>query len=405
VIRFGFGNLRLAAAALWTVIALAPRLLPAQDIEMKLPPPEQPCSGPLASVIPECRPGGAVDAPASVRHASGVAATPPVAVRSRESRSEAAPPSTTLTVEPPAQPPTEFQRFAATSLGRVLPIYGANLFEHVPTTFAPLDRVPVTADYVVGPGDEILLRAWGQINLDLQLTVDRAGAVYIPQAGNISVAGLEFQQLGSYLRTQLGNVFRNFDLSVNMGQLRSIQVFVVGQARRPGSYTVSSLSTLVNALFASGGPSSLGSMRHIQLKRGSQVVTDFDLYDLLQSGDKSKDCRLLPGDVVYIPPAGRQMAVAGSVNHPAIYEVSGEKTVGELIRMAGGLSAIADAQRATLERIDRRTSLETLELNLDARGLATPVGDGDILHVSPVVPRFANAVTLRGNVSNPGRFP
>ena len=236
---------------------------------------------------------------------------------------------------PPAQPPealsaeaaTDFQRFVASSIGQVLPIFGASLFERVPSTFAPLDRIPVTADYVVGPGDQILLRVWGQVNLDLELTVDRAGAIFVPQAGNINVAGLQFQQLPGYLRSQLERVFRNFDLNVNMGQLRSIQIFVMGQARRPGSYTVSSLSTLVNALFASGGPSSQGSMRRIQLKRGAEVVTEFDLYDLLLNGDKSKDVRLLPGDVVYIPPSGPRVAVAGSVRTPAIYELKSENKV------------------------------------------------------------------------------
>ena len=400
--RIQLADLRRAATVLWMAAAV-PALLHGQTMEATVP--EQQCSGPLASVIPECRSGAAFEVPAVVRRAPAKPATTPVTVRTHDSRPEAAPVPVAPPAEAPPQPATEFQRFAASSLGVMLPIYGADLFEHVPTTFAPLDRVPVTADYVVGPGDEILLRAWGQINLDLQLAVDRAGAVYIPQVGNVNVAGLQFQQLGGYLRVQLGNVFRNFDLNVNMGQLRSIQVFVVGQARRPGTYTVSSLSTLVNALFASGGPAALGSMRHVQLMRESKMVTEFDLYDLLQSGDKSKDSRLLPGDVVYIPPAGRQIVVAGSVNRPAIYEMRGEKTVGDAIRLAGGLSAVADAQRATLERIDRRSSLETLELPLDAGGLATPVGEGDILHVSPIVPRFVNAVTLRGNVANPGRFP
>jgi protein involved in polysaccharide export with SLBB domain len=257
---------------------------------------------------------------------------------------------------------------------------------------------------VIGPGDEILLRAWGQVNLNLELGVDRAGAVFVPQVGNVSVAGIQFRQLGGYMRSQLERVFRNFDLTVNMGQLRSIQVFVVGQARRPGTYTVSSLSTLVNALFASGGPSAQGSMRRIQLKRGSQTITEFDLYDLLLNGDKSKDARLLPGDVVYIPPVGFQAALAGSVKNPAVYELNGEKTAGELVTLAGGLSAVADAQRATLERIKQRSSRETVEFALDAAGLSIPISDGDVVHVLPITPRFLNAVTLRGNVANPGRF-
>jgi polysaccharide export outer membrane protein len=361
------------------------------------------CSGPLGALLPSCQ--GArtsIDLPSGWRPAPGVPSAPSVP-GGRQAAEESRPALASAPVGP-AEPPTEFQRFVASSIGQLLPIFGAGLFEKVPTTFAPLDRVPVTADYVIGPGDEILLRVWGQVNLDLALPVDRAGAVYIPQAGNVSVSGLQFKQLPDYLRSQLGRVFRNFDLSVNMGQLRSVQIFVMGQARRPGTYTVSSLSTLVNALFASGGPSSQGSMRRIQLKRGSQVAAELDLYDLLLKGDKSKDVRLLPEDVVYIPPIGPQAAAAGSLRNPAIYELKDEKTVGDLIQMAGGLSAVADRQRATLERIRERSSREVVELALDAAGMNSPVADGDVLQVLAIVPRFENTVTLRGNVASPGRF-
>lgn len=362
------------------------------------------CTGPLGFLLPECQAGksSSGDVPAPPRSAGGSRTAP--SIRSGSAGSAGSAEAAPLPPESPA-PPTDFQRFVASSIGEIPPIFGASLFERVPTTFAPLDRVPVTADYVVGPGDQILLRAWGQVNLDLELTVDRAGSVFIPQAGNLNVAGLQFQQLSAYLRSQLGRVFRNFDLNVNMGQLRSIQIFVVGETRRPGTYTVSSLSTLVNGLFASGGPSNQGSMRHIQLKRGADIVTEFDLYDLLLNGDKSKDTRLLPGDVIYVPPSGPRAAVAGSVHAPAIYELKNESKVSDLIRMAGGLSAVADVQRAGLERIHQNDSREVLEFKLDALGVATGIGDGDLLYVATVHPRFANAVTLRGNVANPGRFP
>jgi protein involved in polysaccharide export with SLBB domain len=358
------------------------------------------CAGPLGSLVPECQPKN----PLEGHPTTGMipAETGPANLRTPGSRPAAEPQAPTAE---PAQPPTEFQRLAASSVGQVLPIFGANLFEKAPTTFAPLDRVPVTSDYVIGPGDELLLRVWGQININAELTVDRAGAVFIPQVGNVNVTGLQFQQLSAFLRSQLDRMYKNFDLTVNMGQLRSVQILVVGQARRPGTYTVSSLSTLVNALFASGGPSAQGSMRRIQLKRGSQVVTQLDLYDLLLNGDKSKDARLLPGDVVYIPPAGAQVAIAGSVRTPSIYELNGETTAGELIQMAGGLSAVADSGRATIERIRQRTSRETLQFRLDSAGLATSLADGDVLNLPAIPPRFANAVTLRGNVANPGRFP
>jgi protein involved in polysaccharide export with SLBB domain len=215
--------------------------------------------------------------------------------------------------QPAREEQTEFQRFVYSSTGQRLPVYGRNLFENVPGTFAPLDRVPVPADYVVGPGDELLIRAWGQIDLDARVVVDRNGQIYLPRVGGVNVAGLKYEQVNPYLKTSIGRIFKNFDLNVNLGQLRSIQVFVVGQAKHPGTYTVSSLSTLVNALFASGGPDATGSMRHIQLKRKNEVISQFDLYDLLLNGDKSKDVALLPGDVIYIPPVGQLVAIAGSV--------------------------------------------------------------------------------------------
>jgi polysaccharide biosynthesis/export protein len=303
----------------------------------------------------------------------------------------------------PEPPPNEFQEFVASSVGRRLPLYGHNLFERVPTTFAPVDRIPVTDDYQIGPGDEILIRAWGQIDLNGKLVVDRGGEVFLPKVGTLSVAGLKYQQLPEYFRTAIGRVFRNFDLTVSLGQLRSIQVFVVGQARRPGSYTVSSLCTLVNALFASGGPSGAGSMRHIQLKRDNRVVTEFDFYDLLLRGDKSKDARLLPGDVIYIPPAGPSIAIAGSVNVPAIYELREGTSLRSAIEMAGGLATTADGQKAVVERIENHDTRRVEEFPLDGQGMARPLKDGDVVRIFALSPHFQNAVTLRGNVAHPGR--
>jgi protein involved in polysaccharide export with SLBB domain len=306
----------------------------------------------------------------------------------------------------PLDPPTEFQLMIANSLGKTLPIYGAKLFQNPPSTFAPLNLVPVTPDYVIGPGDELLVQVWGQLTLNGRFTVDRSGAIYIPQVGTLHVAGVPFSQIQENLKTQLGRVFRNFDLNVNMGQLRSIQVFVVGQARRPGSYTISSLSTLTNALFVTGGPTPQGSMRHIQLKRGGTVVVDFDLYDLLLRGDKSKDAQLLPGDVIYIPPVGPQVAVAGSVNSPAIYELRSpaSSTAGEVLEMAAGATSVASAQTLRLERVDEHRMRGITQISLDAQGKATVLRDGDLLELVAVVSEYKDAVTLRGNVANPGRY-
>ncbi len=313
----------------------------------------------------------------------------------------------TRLIEQQPEPPvalTAFQRLVAASVGRVLPIFGTNLFTNVPSTFAPVDRVPVTPEYVLGPGDELLVRLWGQVTFDGHLTIDRAGDVYIPQVGTAHVAGIPFAQVSSVLRARIGRTFKNFEINVNVGQLRSIQVFVVGEARRPGSYTIGSLSTLVNALFATGGPTPQGSLRNIQVKRGAATVTTFDFYDLLLKGDKSKDVPLLSGDVIYIPPAAAMVALAGSVDTPAVYEIVPGTTVKDVLALAGGLSTLAQGRQLRIERLADQDTRSVVDVKLDAPGMATALANGDIVEVSPILDRFKNVVTLRGNVADPRRF-
>ena len=267
-----------------------------------------------------------------------------------------------------------------------------------------MEHVPVPADYVVGPGDELLIRAWGKIDLDSRVTVDRNGQVYLPKVGTLNVAGLRYDQLEKYLHSSISALFKDFELNVSLGQLRSIQIFVLGNARQPGAYTLGSLSTLVNALFASGGPSATGTMRRIQLRRGKGLLTEFDIYDLALKGDKSHDVQLLPGDVIYIPPIGAQIAVTGSVNEPGIYEMKDDATVATALEGAGGLTSLAGSNRALLERIDNHSSRRVEEFPLDASGLQRSMKDGDLLRIFPLSPKIENAVTLRGNVAQPGRY-
>ena len=312
----------------------------------------------------------------------------------------------------PLQPPmrlppealTEFQKFIASTTGQVLPIYGANLFRSIPSTFAPLDLTPVPANYVLGPGDELRIRVWGQVNFRANLLVDRSGEVYLPQVGPVHVAGLPFSDLDAHLRQAIARVYRNFDLTADVGQIRSIQVYVTGQARRPGVYTVSALSTLVDALFVSGGPTPAGSLRHILVRRGGALVTDFDLYDLLMHGDKSKDASLESGDVIFIPPVGPQAAVTGSVKNPAIYELRDGETLGGLIADAGGASVVADRARISIERIDNHRDRATMEVAWDPSGLGTVARDGDLVRIFSIIPMYQKTVTLRGNTANQGRF-
>jgi protein involved in polysaccharide export with SLBB domain len=309
--------------------------------------------------------------------------------------------------------PTEFQKMVAATTGRTLPMFGADLFWGSPSTFAPVEQAPVPPDYVLGPGDQILVQVWGQVNVTLALTVDRTGMVNMPQVGTFSVAGVPFDKLQPLVQSEIGKIYRNFHVSVSMGQLHSIRIYVAGEARQPGSFTVSSLSTLVNALFVTGGPAPQGSFRHIQVRRDGKVITDFDLYDLLIFGDKSKDVPLLSGDVIYIPPVGPEAAVFGSVRDSAIYELKGDAsqnptTVAEIIKDAGGLSALASLSNATIERIGEKHERTTLTVSLtdpsSAMGMQEVLRDGDVLRILPITPRFSQTVTLRGNLADPGRF-
>lgn len=299
---------------------------------------------------------------------------------------------------------TEFEKYVQASVGRDLRLFGHEYFTEVPTTFAPVDRIPVRGDYIIGPGDELLIHVWGRIDMDSRVVVDRNGQIYLPRIGSVNVSGVRYDQLNSFLHAAVGRFFKDFDLNVTIGQLRSIQVFVLGYARRPGTYTVSSLSTLVNTLFASGGPSSEGSMRHVQLKRNNTPVTDLDVYDLILKGDKSADAALESGDVIYIPHVGPLVAMSGSVNRPAIYELRQASTLNDALENAGGLTAVAGSQRVSLERIDSRAERVFDEFTLDPAGLRHQLKDGDIVRIYPVSPRIANAVTLRGNVAQPGRY-
>ncbi len=301
-------------------------------------------------------------------------------------------------------PETEFEQMVADSAGRPLPLFGQSLFDQPPSTFAPMDLLEVPSDYVIGPGDGLEIKIWGQLSADLRVTVDRAGQIYIPQVGQISVAGVHYGDLEEHLNSEISKVFKNFTLTVNVGRLRSIQVLVVGNARYPGTYTIGSLSTLVNAIFASGGPTPQGSLRHIQVRRDSATITDFDFYDLLIKGDKSKDVRLQPGDVLYIPHVGPLVAIAGSVNTPAIYEMKDNSTLNDLIEVAGDLSTVADTSKITIDRFVNHQARKTLEFPYDEQSRALPLTDGDIVRVFSIVPRFQDTVTLRGNVANPGRY-
>ena len=307
-----------------------------------------------------------------------------------------------------ARPDSEFQKFVQDSIGKHVPIYGTDLFDNTPSTFAPVSNAPIPSEYPLGPGDEVLVRGWGTIDIDYRATIDRNGTISMPVIGTVTLGGVPAGQAENVIQAAIAKLYKGVNISVTYGHMRSITVYVVGQASRPGTYTVSNVSTLITALFASGGPGTNGSMRRIQVKRGGKVVTELDLYEFIAKGDKHADIKLQDGDTIYIPPALGYAALVGEVNSPAIFELrSPSDTVADLLDLAGGLPVLADPRRAFLERIDpnQHQPRRVEEFALDAEGSKKLLKNGDLLNITSITPGFSNAVVLRGNVDHPIRAP
>jgi protein involved in polysaccharide export with SLBB domain len=281
--------------------------------------------------------------------------------------------------------------------------FGYNLFAGSPSTFAPVTDVPVPAEYVVGPGDRLEVQLIGNTKGRHSLVVNRDGAIMFPELGPIRVSGLRFEEARARIEARVSEQMIGTQATVSLGDMRSIRVFVLGEAQRPGSYTVSGLATITNALFASGGITPIGSLRNIQLKRDGRVVTRLDLYDLLLNGDTSDNVRLLPGDVIFIPPVGSTVTVTGEIRRPAIYELAGESSAADLLYLGGGLTPQADPRLAWLERIDQRRDRAVIDVDLtDPQARGTRLQTGDVLTIPAALPTFANAVEVKGHVFRPG---
>lgn len=283
--------------------------------------------------------------------------------------------------------------------------FGYDLFAGTPTTFAPVTDIPVPAEYVVGPGDRLEVQLIGNTKARHSLVVNRDGSLNFPDLGPIAVSGLRFEAAKARIEARVAEQMIGTQAVVTMGELRSIRVFVLGEATQPGSYTVSGLATITNALFASGGIRKIGSLRNIQIKRKGAVVGRLDLYDLLLNGDTSDDLRLLPGDVIFIPPVGTTVGVVGEIRRPAIYELKQESTIADLLHLGGGLSPSADARLARIERIDERRGRIVVDVNLnDPQARSTKVRTGDLLRIPAVRNTFDNSVALIGHVHRAGQF-
>ena len=277
---------------------------------------------------------------------------------------------------------------------------------------APVD-VPLGPDYVVGAGDTLAINLWGGITQSLSRVVDRDGHILLPEAGSLQVAGLSLQRAESVIGEALKQQYRDAKVSVTVSRLHSVRVYVVGDVQRPGGYDISSLATPVSALYAAGGPTSVGSLRTLHHYRGEQLVEDIDLYDFLLHGVRKGSARFESGDTLLVPPAGPQVAVSGAVKRPAIYELkAGESSLASLLEDAGGTTVAASLAHITIERIDANHHRETVTLNIPSgqapdadRAVISKfdVRDGDRIHIAPILPYSERAVYLQGHVARPGR--
>ena len=338
----------------------------------------------------------------------------------------------TLPTLPPELPPGEFERYVqrlidpsradpfarnpdgtplAQTTGEIPKIrrFGADLVMRVDDSDAAEDNPLIPPTYTLKPGDEVVVTLWGSVDAEVRAVVDRSGRITIPRVGPVFVSGVRYADLADTIRTRVSQTFRNFDLSVSLGRLRGVRVFVTGYVAKPGAYGVTSLSTLTVALARAGGPTAAGSFRAIKLIRGKETISTFDVYDFLLKGDRSADRLLESGDVLQVGPVGAQVALIGSINQPAIFEVKPGETVADVLAMAGGFSALGDRSRLAIERLTDRSSVRIRELALPADA-KSPLTHGDVMRafsaVDTALPiqRQNKRVRVDGEVQNPGDY-
>ncbi|MCX8794751.1 SLBB domain-containing protein [Vibrio parahaemolyticus] len=281
--------------------------------------------------------------------------------------------------------------------------FGLDLFAGSPTTFAPVSDVPVPTDYTVGAGDEIVIQLFGKENTTHRLRVNRAGIINFPSLGPVQVAGMTFSDVRDSLNQRVKEQMIGVRSDISLGEMRTMQVFVMGDAYKPGAYTVSALTTISQAIYYSGGFSESGALRNVQLKRNGQVIRKLDMYDLLLKGDARNDIRLLPGDVVFIGALGNTISIDGEVNRPAIYEIKPGETYKQAIQMAGGFTANAYSDQIEVKRYAEKGARDALTLNFSqSHDQQTKVKDGDAVNVLKKNEELTRYVQIEGDVRHPG---
>jgi len=285
--------------------------------------------------------------------------------------------------------------------------FGREFFERASEIDPPVD-IASASDYVLGPGDNVVVYLWGRVEKEYNLTVDREGKLFVPTVGAIPAWGLTLDQFLDRAKKHFGKVYTDFDITCSLGRVRSVRIYVTGEVERPGAYTVSALTSLFNALYIGGGPTDRGSMRQVRLMRRGKPVAEVDLYKLLLQGDNSTDIRLESGDVVFVPVVGPRAAIRGEIKRCAVYELTGNEKVKDLLQLAGNTTSEAYLERVQLERISGRNEWEVIDLNLAANGSDSleniQILDGDRITIHSLFDAKSNMVGLFGQVQHPGYY-
>jgi protein involved in polysaccharide export with SLBB domain len=323
---------------------------------------------------------------------------------------EAPPPKAPL----PEKMPSEIERIMSgqfpTEISRELRQFGYDFFDKATPAFTPVLDVPVGPEYVIGPGDSFTIHLWGKAEETYNVSVTRDGTIIIPRLGAIEVSGLTFAEMKRLINRRFKEYYPQFEMSVTMGRIRTIEIFIVGEAKNPGTYSVSSLSTTITALFAAGGPTKNGSLRDIRLFRDGTLIKNLDLYEFFIKGSKGNDIRLQPGDTIFIPVLGPVVGIAGCVKRPAIYEMKGPETIGEMLETAGGVLPLGYLQNVVVERIKGHDRRVVKSFNLDPsfartdENLKMHLQDGDVVKIYPIYKRMRQVVYLEGHVKQPREY-
>lgn len=307
-------------------------------------------------------------------------------------------------VQEALDPVTLEERIQQQVVQRDIEQFGYDIFSLTPTTFAPVESIPVPPDYSIGPGDTFVIRVFGAIDVEYRLVVTRDGSLLVPEIGELQLAGLTFSEAKTLISNEIASARVGAKAIVTLAELHTLQVLMVGEVPRPGTYTISGLSTLLNTLITTGGVKRSGSLRNIQVRREGNIIATLDIYNILLQGYDKDNVHLRQGDIVFVPPIGPTVGIAGEVNRPAIYEIKNEQTVDQVLALAGGLQAAAAKQKTHIERIAETGSKTLVAADLTKAGGQIRIKNGDMIRIFPVLNKMEDVVLLGGHVLEPGGY-